>query len=450
MESAQAADDRAPAVIGAAVIGAGPAGLFAALRLKAALRDSGRSEDVRILERRDRPARKLLLSGSGQCNLTHEGSAEEFLRHYAGGSKPGQAARFLKPALYGFDNGALLAWFQARGLEFECTEAGKYFPRDRRAASVLGVLLAEADRLGLHIESGRRVRALSRDPATGEFLLLTEASGAAPASPATEVLRARTVLLATGGASYPRTGSSGDGYALAAAFGHRIVPPRPALAPVRNKDLPVRDHAGLSFRSAGLVLRRDGEKALEREGELIITHEGLSGPLILDVARWMKPGDHIDLRFAAVGSGEFRTLFDRSLAAAPRRLARSALGELGLPKSLADRLYALSGLDPALTAAELSRPARETLRRLACAFPLEVEALGSWNEAMATAGGIALDEVDPRTMESRLVPGLFFAGELLDLDGETGGYNLQAAFSTADRAASGMAAALYRLPPQAS
>jgi predicted Rossmann fold flavoprotein len=439
------------------VIGGGPAGLFAALRFAEAAQASAAQPEaaigalkVLVLERKPQPCRKLLLSGSGQCNLTHEGSIEELLGHYGSsaaycGEASGkttvrsgggdlEAARFLKPALYACSNTELLSWFAARGLEFDADANGKYFPRSRKAGSVLALLLAEAKRLGVELRGGRRLRSALRED--GLFSLaasLGEAGeeGGLPGA-ATEYYRADRLLLATGGASYPATGSSGDGYALAAALGHSCIEPRPALAPAYAHEFPLAGLAGLSFKGAGLCLRREGRKLFERAGDLLITHKGVSGPLILDASRDMLPGDTLELRFVDAAPEDFSARLDALVAAGPKRQLRGLLAELGLTRSMADEFCRLAHIPSAgeLKAAELRRDARQRLCACACAFPLRLRALGGMDEAMATAGGVALNEVHPKSMESRLVPGLFFAGELLDFVGDTGGYNLQAAFST--------------------
>ncbi len=433
----------------AIIIGAGPAGLFAAIRLAQARRpphipspaeslrsDEGQSiqatagveSGILVLERKEKPARKLLISGSGQCNLTHSGPIPDFLAHYGGGEKARSAARFLKPALYGFDNRALLDWFGTRSIGFETGENGKVFPIDRRASSILKTLQDEARRTAVHIETKSRVSAVS--PGPGGFSVHVEGRK----SP----YRAARVLIATGGASYPRTGSSGDGYALAASLGHRVVPPRPALAPVFIRDFALKSLAGLSFRDAGLAVLRDGKRILTKRGDLLITHEGLSGPLILDSSRHIEPNDTLELAFLPENPDAFRNRLDAELQAKPRRLVRLCLSELGLTKNMAELFCELANIPRETTAATLARAGREALCRLACAQQFQVSSLGSFDMAMVTAGGVDLAQINPGTMESRLVPGLFFAGEVLDMDGDTGGYNLQAAFSTGALAASGM------------
>ncbi|HEY9054832.1 MAG TPA: NAD(P)/FAD-dependent oxidoreductase, partial [Rectinemataceae bacterium] len=196
-----------------------------------------------------------------------------------------------------------------------------------------------------------------------------------------------------------------------------------------------------SFRDAGLGILRGGQRVFAASGDLLITHGGLSGPLVLDSSRHIAPGDTVEINFVHADPREFRARLDAELSTQPRRRVRTVLAsraDLGLPKSMADLFCDLAGIPEEATSATLGRPQREALCRLACAHPFRVASLGSLESAMVTAGGVDLAEVNPRTMESRLVPGLFFAGEVLDIDGDTGGYNLQAAFSTGALAAKGI------------
>ena len=429
----------------AIIVGAGPAGLFAAIRLAQTISTASSPDPaaipasesgILILEKKEFPGRKLLLSGSGQCNITHAGKMADFLGRYGGGAKPESAARFLKPSLYAFTNEELLAWFNARGVEFETEDNGKIFPADRRAASILKILQDEAYRLGVRVETNSRVVGIGLSEG---FIVRAETrSPDSPDSPKPVEYAAPAVIIATGGLSYPKTGSSGDGQALAASLGHRVIPPRPALTPVFVRNFALGPLAGLSFRDAGLTVLRAGKRTLSAEGDLLITHEGLSGPLILDASRHIARGDSLEINFAGVAPEEFRSRLDAELMANPRRLVRTTLADLGLAKSMAELFCDLAGVAREETSAALARPRREALCRLACAHPFEVARLGSLDVAMVTAGGVDLAEVKPGTMESRLIPGLFFAGEVLDIDGDSGGYNLQAAFSTGALAARGV------------
>jgi len=403
----------------AIIAGAGPAGLFLAARLA-----GGLGEPVVLLEAGPKSGRKLLASGSGQCNITHSGTIEDFPDRYG---RPA-AGRFLKRALYAFSNADLEAWFLERGLAFEAEGGGKIFPSTRRASDVLGILLAECSSRGVDLRLGSRAR--SARPIEGGFELELEGGG---------LLRAPRIALATGGMSYPLTGSTGDGYRIAAALGHRIVDPKPALSPVLVADFALGELAGIGFEDLPFVARRPGAKPISARGDFLITHEGFSGPGILDASRFLSPGDRLEPDFSGLGYEAFREAFLRRAAASPRSFVRTALAESGLPRRMAELFCSFASVGEEETCASLRREKRETLLRSATAYPAEIRALGGFDKAMVTAGGVSLDEVDPGTMESRIAPGLFFAGEILDYDGDSGGYNLQAAFSTAYAAARAMA-----------
>ncbi len=416
------------------MIGGGPAGLFLASRMAslAGARSGSERPEVILLERMAKPGRKLLATGGGACNVTHLGSVDEFLGRY------GDKGRFLKKALYAFTNRDLASWLGERGIALEAERGGKLFPASRKAADVLGVLLEECASAGVRIVTGARATAVRR----GDGLFAVEALGADGGSAS---YRAPFLAIAAGGCSYPGTGSSGDGYLLARSLGHSIVPPRPALAPLTLRGSALRGLAGLGFEDLPFAIRRGGKRIGRSRGEVLITHEGLSGPGILDASRGLEPGDVLELDFTGIGMEAFRSDLAARVAAAPRALARSALSEAGLSRRLSELICSLAGQDPGARCAELKREGREAMARYASEFPAEIGGLGGFDKAMATAGGVSLDEVDPGSMESRVEEGLFFAGEVLDYDGDTGGYNLQAAFSTAAAAARAVAARLARL-----
>lgn len=407
------------------VVGAGPAGLFSAV---SAARAGARTL---LCERMRSPARKLLVSGSGQCNFTHAGPIAAFLERY------GPAGKFLRPALYGFTNDDFTDFLAGRGVESETTEAGKVFPRSRRARDVLDALLAEARSLGVELRTDARVGSAE---SAGEGFAVQVAAGEGAAGNA---LRTSALVIATGGRSYPKTGSSGDGYALARAFGHGLVEPRPALAPVVAATAgpaafgPFASCAGASVPAAAVRVFRDGRKRAAGRGDVLFTHRGLSGPGILDLSRWMGPGDTVLVSLVSPTEDPAATEA-RLLGELDSHGARSVvriLQSFGVTESLARSALVALGVGEDAKAAVLPRAARRTLVSALsdggdAGWPFVVEALGGWDEAMATAGGVPLGEVDPRSMESRLVPGLFFAGEVLDYDGDTGGYNIQAAAST--------------------
>ena len=399
------------------VVGGGPAGLFCAAHLPPEL-------SVLVIERMPGPGAKLLLSGSGQANLTHEGTVGSFSGRYGARDH----GRFLRHALASLSNDALCRWFADHGVPVEGREDGKVFPVSRRAQDVLNAVLDACTARGVRIRTGVRVHSVER---TGDNLRVR-------AEPCT--VEARAVVCAMGGASYPRTGSSGDGFRLAAELGHTVVEPRPALAPIELEPHPFADLAGVTVPGAALSLERDGRRVAVEQGDLLFTHRGLSGPSVLHISRSVLPGDRLRISFLPTHRPEeidariVALSTDHGSARLP-----AVLTPLGLPDRLVRRLLELAGVPPEMTGARITREARRALVMALTALPLDVARVGDFESAMATAGGIALGEVDPKTMGSRLVPGLFFAGEVLDIDGDTGGYNLQAAFSTGALAAAGVA-----------
>jgi hypothetical protein len=388
------------------VIGAGPAGLFCAINA------SGKDRKILVLEKKKSPGSKLLISGSGRCNLTHDGDMQSFLDHY------GDNGRFLRPALLGFTNRDLVAFFEERGLAMITLEGGKVFPETQRSRDVLAVLLAEGEARGVQIVCGKSVTSIEK---SGEGFLVACWD---------ETYRSRTLVIATGGRSYPATGSTGDGYGFAEALGHAIAEIGPALAPVRIRDYPFADLAGISLPGARVSIFR-GKKVREHEGDVLFTHEGLSGPGILDLSRSIRAGDVLRVSFVVDETREDleRWLLDRSRGDGARNL-RSILAEMDIPARLASRVLEILEIPQDLKCASMTREMRIGLADRLSGFPLVVEGLGGYGCAMATRGGVDLKEVDSKTMESRLARGLYFSGEILDVDGDTGGYNLQAAFST--------------------
>ncbi|MGC9514033.1 aminoacetone oxidase family FAD-binding enzyme [Methanocrinis sp.] len=395
------------------VIGAGPAGLFCAASA------SGDGVKVLVLEKKRSPGRKLLVSGSGRCNITHDGEIRSFLDHY------GDAGRFLRPALLGFTNRDLVAFFEDRGLPMIRMEGGKLFPETQRSRDVLEVLVEECEAQKVDIKGGKTVTSVEK---LGEGEV--EGGGRFLVACGDERHRSRLLVIACGGRSYPATGSTGDGYSFARSLGHSIAEIGPALTPVRIKDYPFSKLAGISLTSASISIFR-GKKVKEQNGDVLFTHQGLSGPGILDLSRSIRAGDVLRVSFVGDKNREDleQWLRDRSQKDGARNL-RSVLADLGLPARLAARVLEIVEIPQDLKCASMTREMRIGLVDRLSGFPLVVEELGGFDSAMVTRGGVSLKEVDSKTMESKLVDGLYFAGEVLDVDGDTGGYNLQAAFST--------------------
>ncbi len=388
------------------VVGAGPSGLFCGLN------SSSGGERVLIIEKKRSPANKLLVSGSGRCNLTHAGDIRSFFSHY------GDHGRFLRPALLGFTNLDLIAFFEERGLPMITLEGGKVFPETQRSRDVLTVLLAECEVRKIDIAFGKAVTSISKS--RDEFLVACT----------DETYRSRTLVIATGGRSYPVTGSTGDGYDFAESLGHSIADVGPALAPVRIRGYPFSTLAGISLPDAEVSIFR-GRKVKEHRGDVLFTHEGLSGPGILDFSRDIRPGDLLKISFVGTRKKEEieRWLIDRSQEEGARNL-KTVLAELEIPARLVAEVLDILGIRDDLKCASMTRKMRIGLADRLSGFPMIVEELGGFDSAMVTRGGVTLSEVNSKTMESKLVPGLYFVGEVLDVDGDSGGYNLQAAFST--------------------
>jgi len=394
------------------VIGAGPAGLMAAGEA------AGSGARVTILEAGDRPGRKLLLTGKGRCNLSNTLPLEEFLEGF------GANGSFLRNGLHRFFSGELREFLAGIGVETAVERGGRIYPAHGGAAAVLGALLAWVRGRGVRVLLRHRAATVKPEPGGG-FLVAGEGFAE----------RADRVVLAVGGASYPQTGSRGDGYRIAGALGHRIVTPRPALVPVVCREGFFKRLAGLRLRNVRLVARPQGHPAIESFGEVHATPFGISGPAVFPVSAAigalaaaapvpllinLKPG---------LDAAKLEARLERELGCHAGRPLRAALATL-LPRQLVPVFLEAAGLDGELPGARVGRAARADILALLQAFPCTAVGTLPISQGMATAGGVDLREVHPVTMESRIVPGLHFAGEVLDLDGDTGGYNLQAAFTT--------------------
>jgi predicted Rossmann fold flavoprotein len=382
------------------ILGAGPAGLAAGIAAAV------RRQSVCVLERNTAAGKKLLLSGSGQCNLTHSGSIDDFLKHYGGEQK----ARFVKPALFAFDNNATVQWFTQRGIPLLERDDGKVFPKSLNSGNVLNVMLRELKNLGGVLKTGARVDSVAK---SGEgFIVQTNG----------DRILTKKLIIATGGFSFPATGSDGSGFKFAEALGHKIVPPKPALTPIYTEEDSFVNCAGIAFRQREISVIRKGKKTAMGKGDVLLTHHGLSGPGILDLSRWIEQGD--TLRIGIGQATEIRTLLTG------KKTLKYSLQPLGVPEEFLLCLLNTMNIPSDKSASEILRAERKLLEEALSGLPFTVKKLGGWNEAMATAGGVSLDEVERQTMQSRLVPNLFFCGEVLDVDGNTGGYNIQFALSS--------------------
>jgi predicted Rossmann fold flavoprotein len=397
----------------AIIIGGGPAGLFCACRA------AGDNRRILVLEKMPSCGRKLCITGAGRCNLTHTGAMAEFITHY------GDGGRFLRPALMNFKNTDLLAFFHERGLYFTADENGKYFPKDGGTAKdVLSILLAECTRAGIEIRCGEAVRAIEH---TNDLFSVKTGNA---------TYTADHVVLATGGASYPATGSAGDGYTLAGMLGLPVTETGPALAAILIRDYPFHTLTGISFDNVPLSLYRDTKKFRQVTGDIILTVNGISGPGALHISRYVQPGDTLHVGFVTGADEEsVRKELTATIADGKNRQVNTVLSGTEIPARFILRLLELSGIPRDATCAHLTKGDRNTLIGYLTDFPFTVAGTEGYATAMATRGGVARDAIRQKTMEAKAVPGLFCIGEVLDIDGDTGGYNLQAAFSTGALAA---------------
>jgi predicted Rossmann fold flavoprotein len=406
------------------VVGAGAAGLATAIFT----RRLNPSRSVLLLDGAARPGAKILISGGSRCNVTNVSVTE---RDFSGG-KPTIVRRVLR----GFPVAETVAWFAGLGVSLHEEEHGKLFPNSNRARDVLDALLRETESAGVVLRPATRVvDVLSVD---GGFRIDT-ARGA---------LDARTVVLATGGQSLPKTGSDGAGFEIARRLGHSIVPTTPSLVPLMAGAPGAPPFPQLRGVAHDVVLSVwvDGVIAERLTGALLWTHFGVSGPVVLDASRhWLRARlEHRDARITISLCHEdtFETVDTKWTALAadrPRVSLQNALAET-LPASLAAALLEQLGMDPSATLARLTRADRRRLSRALVEWPLDITGSRGYNYAEATAGGVALDEVDPATMASRRCPGLHLVGEMLDVDGRIGGFNFQWAWSSAKVAARALAA----------
>lgn len=402
------------------VAGAGAAGMMAAVT---AAREGCA---VTLVEPNEKVGRKLYITGKGRCNVTNACSRTELMENIPRNGK------FLYSALSRFDAQAAMAFFEALGVPLKVERGSRVFPRSDRAADVIDALFFELKRRGVTLA---RDRVTGLDVREGRLAaVVTEKSGALPC---------RAAILATGGASYPRTGSTGDGYRLAQAAGHEIVPVRGSLVPLESGCPDCARLQGLSLRNVGLKVKNQKGKVVFREqGELLFTHFGLSGPMILSASAHMnfereRYTAHIDLKPAL----DEQTLDARLLRDFEEKANldfANALGGLA-PRSLVPVLVDRVGVPGHTKIHDVRKEQRRRLLETLKDFAIEISGPRPVEEAIVTAGGVKVSGVDPKTMESRLVSGLYFAGELLDVDGYTGGFNLQIAWATGY--AAGLAAA---------
>ena len=396
------------------VIGGGAAGLLAAGTA------AQRGHEVTILERNERPARKVMITGKGRCNLTNHCTLINELV-----AQVPTNGRFLHGAFSRFMPQDIMELVEAEGVELKIERGNRVFPVSDKAVDIVDALVRFATKNGAKLRQGRATALLLEDGAVKG--VKTEDG---------DTIFADRVIVATGGMSYPLTGSTGDGYTLAKQAGHTIADPKPSLVPLVCHEGFCSDLQGLSLRNVAITVRdtTNYKEVYTDFGEMLFTHFGVSGPMILSASTHLRPMEkgryeiHIDLK-PALSHEQLDARVQREFLAASNKNFINALDSL-LPKKLVPVIVRLSGVKPSLKVNQVTREMRGRLVNLLKDLKVTVNGFRPIEEAIVTSGGVHVKEVDPKTMQSKLCEGLYFAGEVLDVDAYTGGFNLQIAFST--------------------
>jgi len=395
------------------VVGGGASGLMAAGRAAAC------GAHVILLEKMATPARKIRITGKGRCNLSNSAELSDFIAHF------GPSGRFLRQAFGTFFSTELISFFEARGLQVGFERGGRIFPLKGDAPAVARILVDWVQEVGVQMQTSAPVTNLlvKNDKVVG---VISKA----------KKIYADCVILASGGRSYPRTGSTGDGYQLAESVGHTLAPIKPALVSLKTDHQAVRGLAGLNLKNVKVRLFIEGKRKQQEFGELGFTGQALTGPTILTLSPTavdaLRAGEKVIVSLDLKPALDDKKLDARLLRDINKRVREPMSSVLRglLPRELVAVCLGNTAIDPDLEAGQLSAGERTKLRLWLKDFRFDITGYGSWNEAIITSGGVRTAEIDPKTMQSKLIAGLYIVGELLDIQADTGGYNLQAAFST--------------------
>lgn len=408
------------------VVGGGAAGMMAAIAA------AQKGHRVTLLERNEKLGKKVFITGKGRCNLTNASDMEQLFENIVTNRK------FLYSALYGFDNHACMEFFEENGLKLKVERGNRVFPFSDHSSDVIKTLSDKMRKLHVDVRLQLRVKkvltktaaaALKDEPSKKE----RKAAGVMTESG--EIFDADAVILATGGISYPLTGSTGDGHEMAKETGHKLASFYPALVPLKAEEVWCRDLMGLSLRNVSVTIK-DGKKTLYEEfGEMLFTHYGVSGPLILSASSYVneilskrKLFLYIDLK-PALSMEQLEKRLIREFEQSRQKQFKNALGGL-FPARLIPVMIALSGIDGEKKVCDITKKERTAFAGCIKALPLTVNGTADYGEAIVTKGGVSVKDINPSTMESKQVCGLYFAGEMIDVDALTGGYNLQIAWAT--------------------
>lgn len=399
------------------IIGGGAAGLMAAAI-------AASDKKVLLIDKNERLGRKLLITGKGRCNITNDCDANTFMENIPTNPK------FLYGAIHAFSTADVKDYFESKGVPLKTERGQRVFPVSDKAADVCNALVEDCKSNGVKIITAR-VSSILQD--NGAVVGVKTDDGS--------VFGAASVIIATGGKSYPLTGSNGDGYSLASAVGHTIIEAKPSLVPIISDDEICADMQGLSLKNVQITLwdKQTGKAIYKELGEMLFTHFGMSGPLILSASAHiskMEKGRYcikIDLK-PGLTAEQLDTRVLRDFTKFANKDFANSLGDL-LPKKMIPIIVTLSGIPPLTKVNQITKEMRNALVTLLKGLTISVDGFRPIDEAIITSGGIKTTEINPKTMESKLLRGLFFAGEVIDVDGYTGGFNLQLAFSTAYLAA---------------
>jgi len=392
------------------VIGGGPAGIMAAGAA------AGRGHDVTLIEKNKQLGKKLFITGKGRCNITNASPISEFFDNIISNRE------FLYSSLYTFDNEAIIRLLESYGLNTKVERGNRVFPVSDKSSDVIKAFQKYLDHMGAEVLLNSRVSHVYMEDNIFMVVLTTG-----------EKMQFDRLVIATGGASYPATGSEGDGYKMARAFGHTVTELKPSLVPIELEEPWLKDLMGLSLKNVTLRAYSDKKLIHEEFGEMIFTHFGISGPIVLTMSNHInrlknKPVLTLDLK-PALDDETLDNRLLRDFQEYKNKQLKNALNDL-LPQKLIPLIIQVSGIYPEKTVHQITREERSKLLEAIKAFPLQFKGFRPLDEAIVTSGGIKVQEVNPSTMESRIVPGLYFAGEIIDIDALTGGYNLQIAYST--------------------
>ena len=417
------------------VIGGGPAGMFAAYFA------AKNGHQVTLLEQNEKLGKKLYITGKGRCNITNASDMEDLFNNVCSNPK------FLYSAFYSYTNDQVVEFLESYGLQTKVERGNRVFPVSDRSSDVISTLSRALKDVGVDVHLHTRVAKILTEEyrdENGETVLADKKSGVLKqlatgvVLESGKTLQADAIVLATGGISYPSTGATGDGYRFAEKLNHKIVEPTPSLVPFEVKEGWVTEMQGLALKNVAISIDCEGKKLYEDFGEMLFTHFGVSGPMILSASASIKPSYFkdftrdltlkIDLK-PALDKEQLDKRILKDFEEAKNKQYKNSIQKL-LPSKMIPIIIELSGIDPDKKVNEITKEERMNLVNLLKGLPMTVIGLRGWNEAIITKGGVSVKYVNPSTMESKLVNGLYFAGELLDLDAMTGGYNLQIAWST--------------------